>query len=161
MARRRVSFNGDSTVKDPCWRWNSKRDLPTQVFSLAASPSLQCFDHFHGSTQSGPIKWTVLWETTINVIASKLSRTQSRLAQSLYALKEFAAHLLGLHALATESGFGFVSSTRSSQAVSHLSTILAQCCLTSVFKWELMFPTWHRPLTMIDDTLWKSSAYFL
>ena len=38
----------------------------------------------------------------------------------------------------------FVSSTRSSQTVSHPSTILAQCCLTSVFLWELVFPTWHR-----------------
>jgi hypothetical protein len=26
--------------------------------------------------------------------------------------------------------------------VSHLSIIQAQCCLTSVFGWELMYPTW-------------------
>ena len=32
---------------------------------------------------------------------------QSRLSQSLYGLKEFAAHLLGLHAPAMEPGFGF------------------------------------------------------
>ena len=37
----------------------------------------------------------------------------------------------------------FVSSTRSSQAVSHPSTIQAQCCVTSEFEWELAFPTWH------------------
>ena len=24
---------------------------------------------------------------------------------------------------------------------------VAKCCLTSVFKWELVFPTWHGPLT--------------
>ena len=33
------------------------------------------------------------------------------------------------------------SSTWSSPAVSHPSTIQAQCCLTSVFEWELVFPT--------------------
>ena len=43
----------------------------------------------------------------------------------------------------------FVSSTRSSQTVSHPSTILAQCCLTSVFLWELVFPTWQGPLSNI------------
>ena len=31
-------------------------------------------------------------------VTSKLSGTQSRLSQSLYTLKEFATHLLGLHA---------------------------------------------------------------
>ena len=35
------------------------------------------------------------------------------------------------------------SNTRSYQDVSHWSTILAQCCLTSVFSWRLVFPTWH------------------
>ena len=43
-------------------------------------------------------------------VTSKLSGIQSRLSQSLYALKEFGAHLLGLHAPAMEPGFGFVSS---------------------------------------------------
>ena len=38
---------------------------------------------------------------------------------------------------------GFFSSTTSSQAVTHPSTILAQCCLTSVFIWELVFRTWQ------------------
>ena len=33
----------------------------------------------------------------------------------------------------------------SSQVVSHLSTIQAQCCLTSVFEWGLVFPKWHGP----------------
>ena len=35
------------------------------------------------------------------------------------------------------------NSTRSSQAVSHLSTILAQCCLTSVIGRELVCSTWY------------------
>ena len=55
----------------------------------------------------------------------------------------FSDHYLrGWYAAAAEP-----RSTRSFQAVSHPSTILAQCCLTSVFIWELLFPTWHRPLT--------------
>ena len=41
----------------------------------------------------------------------------------------------------------FVSSTWSSKAVSHPSTIQTQCCLSSVFEWELVFPTWHGLLT--------------
>ena len=41
------------------------------------------------------------------VVANKLSGTQSRLFQSLFALKEFAAHLIGLHASTTEPSFGF------------------------------------------------------
>ena len=40
-------------------------------------------------------------------VTSKQSGTQSIRSQGLYALREFAAHLLGLHALATEPGFGF------------------------------------------------------
>ena len=39
---------------------------------------------------------------------SKLSGTQSKLSQSLYALKEFAAHLLGFHAPATEPGLNIL-----------------------------------------------------
>ena len=37
----------------------------------------------------------------------------------------------------------FVRSTWSSLAVYHPSTIKAQCCLTTVFEWELVFPTWQ------------------
>ena len=44
------------------------------------------------------------------------------------------------------------SCTRSSQVVAHPRTYLAQNCLTSVFKWELMNPTqqgcWHTAAKM-------------
>ena len=40
----------------------------------------------------------------------------------------------------------FVSSTWSSPKVTHPSTIHAQCCLTSEFKLELVFPTCHQLL---------------
>ena len=63
------------------------------------------------------------------------------------ALKEFAARLLGLHAPEQTPALVCVTSTWSSQEVSHPRTIQAQCCLTSVFKWDLAFPTWHAPLT--------------
>ena len=69
------------------------------------------------------------------------------LSQSLLALKEFMAiHLIDQHAPATEYGLGFVSSTWSYQAVSHPSILQAQGGLASVFKWELVFPTWRGPL---------------
>ena len=35
------------------------------------------------------------------------------------------------------------SSTRSSQVIPHPCTLLSQCCLTSVYEWELVHPTWH------------------
>ena len=70
--------------------------------------------------------------------------------QRLLALKEFMAiHLIDQHAPATEYGFGFVSSTWSYQVVSHLSTLQAESCLASVFKWELVFPTWRGSLTLL------------
>ena len=40
----------------------------------------------------------------------------------------------------------FVSSTWSSPKVAHPSTIQAQCCLTSEFKLELVFPACHQLL---------------
>ena len=68
------------------------------------------------------------------------------LSQSLLALKECAIHLIDQHAPATEYGLGFVSRTWSYQMVSHPSTLQAQGGLASVFKWELVFPTWRGPL---------------
>ena len=35
------------------------------------------------------------------------------------------------------------SSKMSSQGVSNPSSVLTQCCLTSVSEWGLVFPTWH------------------
>ena len=32
---------------------------------------------------------------------------------------------------------------RQHQAVSHLTTIRAQCCLSVVIKWQQVFPAWH------------------
>ena len=59
-------------------------------------------------------------------VANKLTGSQSRLSQSMYALKEFAIHVLDLDAPIMETGFGHVTSTRSFQAVSHPGIILAQ-----------------------------------
>ena len=49
------------------------------------------FGHFHGSIRSGPIQVASTLGDHFAAVASKLSGTQSRLSQSLYALKEFAA----------------------------------------------------------------------
>ena len=69
-------------------------------------PSLQDLAIFM-APQSGPIPVASTLGDRFAAIASKMSGTQSRLSQSLYDLKEFVAHLLGLHAPATEPGFGF------------------------------------------------------
>ena len=48
----------------------------------------------------------------------------------------------------------FVSSTWNFQAVSWPSYNQAQCCLTSVFDWELVFPTCLGPLTLARVLNW-------
>ena len=107
IIRRRVSFNGDSTVKDPCWRRVSNRDLPTQVLSFAASPSLQGFGHFHGSTRSGPFKWPVLRGTTLKWSPASYLEHSPDLPWVCTPWKSLPPNLLGLHAPTTELGFGF------------------------------------------------------
>ena len=114
----------------------SSTSLP-DLLSFAAVPSLQDLVIF--------IKVASTLGDHLTVVTSKLSGSQPRLC--LYTLKEFAAQLLGLHAQQSPT-LVFVTSTCSSQAVSHPRTIQAQCCLTSVFKWELVFPTWNGPLTL-------------
>ena len=148
IIRRRVDFNGDSTVKVPCRRRDSNRDHPTQVLSFAAAPSLQDLAIFMAPHGRAPFKWPVLWGTTFQWSPASSLEHSPDFPRACTPWKRFAAHLLGWYAPATEPGFGFVSNTRSSQAVSHPSTILAQCCLTSVFLWELVFPTWQGPLTL-------------
>ena len=65
------------------------------------------FGHFNGSSWSGPILVASTLGYHFAATASKLSRTQSRLSQTLSALEKFAAHLLGSHTLPTEPSFGF------------------------------------------------------
>ena len=139
-------YNRDSRAKAICRCWDSNHDLPTQVFFLCSCSFLTGFGHFHGSSfhMVEPLfKWPVLWRTTFQWSPA------SSLEHSLDFLpwKRFAAHLRGWHAPTTEPGFVFFCSTNSSQEVTLPSTILAQCCVTSVILWELGFPTWHRPLT--------------
>ena len=55
----------------------------------------------------GPIQVASTLGELLAAVARNLSGTQSRLSQSLYAMKEFAAHLLGSHAPETEPSFGF------------------------------------------------------
>ena len=81
-------------------------DVPTQI----------CFDlHPYLPHRNLPFSWLSAVRAPIQVtstlgdcfaaVASKLSRALCRLSLSLYALKVFVAHLLGLHAPATEPGF--------------------------------------------------------
>ena len=51
-----------------------------------------------------------------------------------------------------------VNSTRSSQEVSHPGTILAQCCLTAVIGWELVFSTWYGRWQEREPLSWLKSA---
>ena len=55
----------------------------------------------------GPIQVASALRDHFAAVTSNLSGSQSRLYQSPYAWKEFAAHLLGLNAPVKEPGFGF------------------------------------------------------
>ena len=102
---------------------------------FAAVPSLQYLAIFMAPHSRAPFRWPVLWGTTLQ---------QSPASCPDHSQDFLRTHLLGSQ---KKPALVFVSSTWSSQVVSHPSTILAQCCLTSVWKWELVFPTWHGPLT--------------
>ena len=84
-------------IQEPLWTW-----------TLTCSRTfLTGFGHFHGSTRSAPIQVASTLGDHFAAVTSKLYGAQSQLSLSLYALKEFAAHLLGIHAPAMEPGFGF------------------------------------------------------
>ena len=97
-----------------------------------------------------PFKWPVLWGPLCSSRQQAVRNTVQTFPQpvSLERVCRTSAWLT-----CSRKGarlWFFVSSTWSFQAVSHPSTIQAECCLTSVFKWELVFPTWHGPLTRKD-----------
>ena len=78
-------------------------DLPTQIFFDLEPYILYRIWPFSWLHMVGP---RTLGDR-FAAVASKQYGTQSRLSQSLYTLKEFAAHLPGLHAPATEPSFVF------------------------------------------------------
>ena len=110
--------------------------LPYRVLAIFMAPHGRA--HSSGQCSGGP-HWSdhqqAIWNTVQTCPESVRLERVCRPICLAYMLPQRSSALV------------FVSSTRSSQAVTHPSTILAQCCLTSVFKWELVFPTWHRPLT--------------
>ena len=107
IIRRRVDFNGDSTVKVPCRRRDSNRDHPTQVLSFAAAPSLQDLAIFMAPHGRAPFKWPVLWGTTFQWSPASSLEHSPDFPRACTPWKRFAAHLLGWYAPATEPGFGF------------------------------------------------------
>ena len=103
------------------WRFLSEKSLLTPSFesetfrprsslfaAILSKQDLAIFMAPHGPAQ---FKRPVLWRTTLQRSPASCvehsKSTQSTLPQSLYALKEFASHLLGPNAPATEPGFGF------------------------------------------------------
>ena len=112
---------------------------------LALQPG---FGHFHGSTWPGPIQVASTLVDHFSVITSKQSRTQSKLSQSLYALKEICCLSAWLIGSRNRALLWFLSTAPGiPKRAPHPSTILAQCCLTLVFLRELVFPTWQGLLT--------------
>ena len=116
------------------------------LLCFAAEPSLQDLAHFHGSKRSGPIPGASTLGDHFAAVTNKMSSSQFKLSQSLWAWKSFQPKCLTYMLPQRSPALVSVSNTWNSQEVSHPSTIQAQCCLTYVFKWELVFPTWHGPL---------------
>ena len=119
------------------------------------------FGHFHGSSPLGPIQVASTLGDRFAAVTSKLSRTQSRLSQSLYALKEFAAHLLGLHAPVTEPGFGFCQQRLEFPSVLPSKYYPGPMLLNFSVR---MFPTRHGPLTatkQVKQVNWFWSPFCL
>ena len=86
-------------------------------------------------------------------VASKLSGTQSRLSQRLCAI-----HLFDLLATVTEPGFGYSPATPGVPKRSPIQVLSRpKFYLTSVFKWELVFPTWLGQLTKYHDLCFQSA----
>ena len=110
-----VDLNQDYEVKN----------LQTQVF-FALQPYLP-----------GRV-WLFLWlhkigsTHTSSTMGDHFSTAAIKLSRAYTPLKEFAIQLHDLHGPTMEPGFGFVSCTRSFQAVSHPNSIPAKYCLTSV-----------------------------
>ena len=115
ITRRRVDFNGDSTVNDPCWHRDSNHDLPTQVLCFAASPSSQELAIFMAPHGRAPFKWPVLRGTPLKWSPASYLEHSPDLPWACMPWKSFAAHLLGLHAPATEPGFVLMCSLISKQ----------------------------------------------
>ena len=113
---------------------DSNRHLPTQIGSFAAATSLQDLAIYmapHSSCQCSEGQH-------FSVNTCEQSRMQSKAFQSLAPI--CLADMFPQWSLALV----VVSSTRSSQAVTHLSIMLAQCCLTSVFSvWCFQNGTGH------------------
>ena len=89
-----------------------------------------------------PFKWPVLWGPLCSS-RQQAVRPQSKLSQSLYALKEFAAHLLGLHAPATEPSFGFCQQHLEFPSGLPSKHFPGPMLLNLSVEWELVLPTWH------------------
>ena len=94
-----------------------------------------------------PFKWPVLWGTALQQSPASCLEHSPDFPRACTPWKSLPPICLAYMLPQWSPALVFVSSTWSSQAVSHPSTIQAQCCLTSELKWELVFPTWHGPLT--------------
>ena len=102
--KKKGQINGNSAVMSLCLhKILSVQPSDPDLFCFAAISSLKDLAIF--MAPQGQVASSTLGDH-FEVVTWKLSGSQSRLSQSLYALQEFAAHLLGLHAPAKESRFG-------------------------------------------------------
>ena len=101
------------------------------------------FDHFHGSTRSAQ----ALWRIASHQSQKSCQEHSQNFSRACIPWKRLAAICLAYMLPLCSPALVFVSSTWSSQVVTHPNTIQAQCCLTSVFELERVFPTCHGPLT--------------
>ena len=94
-----------------------------------------------------PFKWPLLWGTALQQSPASCPEHSTDFPRTCTPWKSLLPICLTYMLLQQTPALVFISSTWSSQAVYHPNTIQAQCCLTSVFEWELVFPTWRFVLT--------------
>ena len=98
---------------------------------------------FWFNTRLDLLKWPVLWGGTFKWSPANCPEHSLDLPRVCTHWKRYATVCLVSMLPQQSLALVFVSSTRSFKTVIHPSTILAKCCLTSVFKWELVFRTWQ------------------
>ena len=139
IIRGRVHFNRDSTAKSLCWHQvlNQWPSYPGLWF--AAIPSLPDLVIFMAPQSRGPIKVASTLGTTLQQSPASCPEHSPDFPRACTPWKSLPPICLAYMLLQQSQALVFFSCTWSSQAV--------QCCLTSVIEWELVFPTWHGPLT--------------
>ena len=98
-----------------------------------------------------PFKQPVLWGTTISHHQEAVQNIVKSFPGPMCLERFFSHPSAWLICSRNAARLCFCQQQQEFIQITHPSTVVAQCCLTSKFKWELVFSTWHWPLTMLKN----------